>query len=86
MYFVYIQLCLNYGLFLFTFQREVEILMFLSAIVMMKNRRACKIDPSPNTTQLHYTLGVKASGVPFRQVVVYTVNNHVILNGPQLDY
>lgn len=53
--------------------------MFLSAIVMMKNRRACKIAPPPtqhNTTRLQF------SGVPFRQVVVYTVNNHVILNGP----
>lgn len=58
--------------------------MFLSAIVMMKNRRACKTNPSPNTTLLHYTLVVTPGGVPFRQVVVYTVNNHIILNGPQL--
>lgn len=55
--------------------------MFLSAIVMMKNRRACKITPTPNTTQ-HYTLSLcKPTGVPSRQVVVYTVNNHVILSG-----
>lgn len=55
--------------------------MFLSAIVMMKNRRACKITPTPNTTQ-HYTLSMcEPTDVPFRQVVVYTVNNHVILSG-----
>lgn len=65
--------------FWFALQREVEILMFLSAIVMMKNRRACKITPTPNTTQ-HYSL-CKPTDVPSRQVVVYTVNNHVILSG-----
>lgn len=51
--------------------------MFLSAIVMMKNRRACKITPTPNIT-----LSLcKPTDVPSRQVVVYTVNNHVILSG-----
>lgn len=58
--------------FSFVFQREVEILMFLSAIVMMKNRRASKCSVPLFTYKYLKPNNNKVQLQPLKQVVVNT--------------
>lgn len=89
-YIPWIKLDWNYGLFLISlnFRGRWKSSCFWVPLSWWRTGEHVRSAPPPtqhNTTQLHDSLCVKPSGVPSRQGVVYTVNNPVILNGPQLE-